>query len=88
MQNNVYFEKPQISGSRVITMYLALIVFYIIFAAVMALPMKYIFLDYFVRMNYIHNYSYLTVVMALLASKFVLSFLRFNIKIFNTATKS
>jgi len=47
---------------------------YIVYAALGALVLKYIFLDYFARIGWATDFSYITVVMMLLTAKFVVSF--------------
>jgi hypothetical protein len=88
MQNDIFFEKPPISGTKLLAINLILITFYIVISTLVALPMKYIFIDYFTRMEYIDNVSYLTVIMALMTAKFAFSFLRFNVKMLNASIKS
>lgn len=53
---------------------------YIVYAALGALVLKYIFLDYFARIGWATDFSYVTVVMMLLTAKFVVSFSTSSVK--------
>lgn len=53
---------------------------YIVYACLGALVLKYIFLDYFARVGWATDFSYVTVVMMLLTAKFVVSFSTSSLK--------
>lgn len=67
------------SGSRkieyIIGATLAYIVMYGIVALMVSIPLKYIFLDYFLRVGWSTDFSLLTVFMFLFAAKLTLGFL-------------
>lgn len=54
---------------------LTYIIMYIIIAFAIALPLKYIFLDYFYRIGWPTDFSLITVAMFLLAAKIVVRFI-------------
>ncbi len=62
------------SFSGLITLMAFLSVVYIIYAALAAVVLKYVFLDYFARIGWATDFSYMTVVMMLLTAKFVVAF--------------
>lgn len=74
-------DKPiQAAFSGLVSLMLLLAVFYIGYASVAALLVKYIFLDYFARIGWATDFSYLTVVMLLLLIKLVVSFATGSVK--------
>ena len=74
-------EKPvQSAFSSLVALTLFLAVFYIGYACATALVVKYIFLDYFVRIGWATDFSYLTVVMMLLLIKLTVAFATGSVK--------
>jgi len=75
-------EETEVKGS--VSSFLNLMVFlsvvYIAYSCLAALVLKYIFLDYFARIGWATNFSYVTVVMILLTTKFVVSFSTASVK--------
>jgi hypothetical protein len=68
------------SVSSLLNLMIFLSVVYIVYACLAALVLKYIFLDYFARIGWATNFSYVTVVMMLLTTKFVVSFSTASVK--------
>jgi len=87
MQNNLD-PKKNISLRGYINAALIIVVFYIIYTSIIAIPTKYIFVDYFTRMGYIGNYSYITVVMAMLSAKFAYAFVKSSVRTMTSSNKS
>lgn len=67
-------KSSQATISGFLTLLLFLTVVYIAYACIAALVVKYIFLDYFSRVGFDTDFSYLTVVMMLLFVKLIVSF--------------
>jgi hypothetical protein len=68
------------SASTFLGVMVFLSVVYIVYSSLAALVLKYIFLDYFARIGWATNFSYVTVVMMLLTTKFVVSFSTASVK--------